>query len=384
MNLYVHIPFCAAKCCYCGFYSVVPRRDEMARYVWLPAREARLRPQDFPDAPETVYFGGGTPSLLGADGFAELVRSLREDGGVDLRSAAEWTVELNPASVTRELLRIQRREGVNRLSLGAQSFCDATLSRIGRIHNAEAIDTTFSLARGEGFGDIGLDLIANLPGVTDSEWRDTVGKALRLKPRHISVYALIVEPGTPFAELAARGELGPRLDEDAEMDLLRMTDERLAAEGFTRYEISNYGLPGFFCRHNLAVWHGEDYTGLGPAAASRNGLVRRTNAANLKGYEEALNADRLPSASNLESLDAVADATERFLYGLRLKEGVSPESFARRHAAAAERVGEWERRLSALEAPGIVERFNGVDGAPAWCLTPRGTEVCDAVLAELA
>ncbi len=384
MNLYVHIPFCAVKCRYCGFYSVMPRQNEIARYVRLPVREARLRPQDFPDAPETVYFGGGTPSLLGANGFSELVRSLREDGGVDLRNAGEWTVELNPASVTRDLLRAMRREGVNRLSVGAQSFCDATLSRIGRIHNAEAIVHAFELARDESFEDIGLDLIANLPGVTDSEWRDTVKKALELKPRHISVYALIVEPGTSFAEAAVRGELGPRLDDDAEMDLLRATEERLAVEGFVRYEISNYGLPGFFCRHNLAVWHGEDYTGLGPAASSRNGLVRRTNAADLTGYEKALLAGNLPPASNLEMLDDIADATERFLYGLRLKEGVSPEAFAKKHPAAADRVGEWEQRLSVLEAPGIVERFEGADGASAWRLTPRGTEVCDAVLAELA
>jgi oxygen-independent coproporphyrinogen-3 oxidase len=356
----------------------------MARYVRLPAREARLRPQDLPDAPETVYFGGGTPSLLGAEGFSELVRTLREEGGVDLRNAAEWTVELNPASVTRDLLRVLRREGVNRLSLGAQSFCDATLSRIGRIHNAEAIVSAFSLAREEGFDDLGLDLIANLPGVTDGEWRDTVGKALRLKPRHISVYALIVEPGTPFAELAARGELGPRLDDEGEMDLLRATAEWLASEGFTRYEISNYGLPGFFCRHNLAVWHGEDYTGLGPAASSRNGLVRRTNAADLDGYEKALLANDLPPTSHEERLDTEADATERFLYGLRLREGVSPDAFARRHVAAAERAREWKQRLSALESSGIVTRFENAEGATAWRLTARGTEVCDAVLAELA
>ena len=384
LNLYVHIPFCAAKCRYCGFYSVEPGREDVASYARFPALEARLRPQDFPDAPQTVYFGGGTPSLLGADGFSELVRSLRDDAGIVFRYASEWTVELNPASVTRDLLRAMRREGVNRLSLGAQSFCDATLSRIGRIHNAEAIDTAFALARDEGFDDVGLDLIANLPGVTDSEWRDTVAKALRLKPRHISVYALIVESDTPFAEAAARGELGPRLDDDAEMDLLRATAERIALEGFVRYEISNYCQPGFFCRHNLAVWHGEDYTGLGTAASSRNGLVRRTNAADLAGYEKALLAGNLPPASNLESLDAVADATERFLYGLRLKEGVSPKAFAKNHAAAAARVGEWERKLSALETPGIVERFEGDDGSPSWRLTPRGTEVCDAVLAELA
>ncbi len=384
MNLYVHIPFCAAKCRYCGFYSVVPKRDAIARYVRLPAQEMRLRPQDFPDEPATVYFGGGTPSLLGADGFAELVRSLRNDAGIDLGQAEEWTVELNPASVTQDLLRVLRREGVNRLSLGAQSFCDATLSRIGRIHNAEAIERAFTLARKEGFDDVGLDLIANLPDVTDEEWRDTVGKALRLKPRHISVYTLILEPETPFADAAAHGTLGTRLDEDAEMDLLRATADCLAAEGFVRYEISNYGLPGFFCRHNLAVWRGEDYTGLGPAASSRNGLVRRTNAADLDGYEKALLANDLPPTSHEERLDTEADATERFLYGLRLREGVSPDAFARRHVAAAERAREWKQRLSALESSGIVTRFENAEGATAWRLTARGTEVCDAVLAELA
>ena len=379
MNLYVHIPFCAAKCRYCGFYSVVPGRDDVADYATLPAREARLRPEDFPAAPRTVYFGGGTPSLLGAEGFEALVRSLRDEAGLDLSRAEEWTVELNPASATPELLRALRRAGVNRLSVGAQSFCDATLARIGRVHGAEAIRRAFALARAAGFDDVGLDLIANLPGVADGEWDATLAEALRLEPRHISVYPLILEPGTPFARDAAAGVLGPRLGDDAEMDLVRATAARLAAAGFVRYEISNYGLPGRFCRHNLAVWRGEDYTGLGPAASSRNGLRRRTNAPDLAGYRDALRAGRLPPASEDERLAPLADATERFLYGLRLEEGVSPSGFARRHPAAAPRAAEWEARLAKLEAVGVVRH-----AGDRWCLTPRGTEVCDAVLAELS
>ena len=379
MNLYVHIPFCAAKCRYCGFYSVVPGPSSVADYVRLPAREARLRPQDFPEAPRTVYFGGGTPSLLGAEGFEALVRSLRDEAGLALGEAVEWTVELNPASATPDLLRALRRAGVNRLSVGAQSFCDATLARIGRVHGAEDVRRAFAQARATGFDDIGLDLIANLPGVMDGEWDATLSEALRLEPRHLSVYPLILEPGTPFARDDAAGTLGPRLGDEAEMDLVRATEARLAAAGFVRYEISNYGLPGFFCRHNLAVWRGEDYTGLGPAASSRNGLRRRTNAPDLAGYGAALLAGRLPPATEDERLDPEADATGRFLYGLRLREGVSPADFARRHPAAASRAGVWEAKLARLEAVGIARR-----AGDHWCLTPRGTEVCDAVLAELA
>ena len=378
MNLYVHIPFCAAKCRYCGFYSVVPREDDMSDYVRLPALEARLRPGDFPDAPRTIYFGGGTPSVLGAEGFKALVRALRDDAGIDFAAAEEWTAEVNPASASCELFRAMRQAGVTRISVGAQSFCDATLARIGRLHDAEAVRRAFALARDEGFEDIGLDLIANLPGVTDGEWRMTVDEALRLAPKHISVYALIIEPGTPFARDEAAGTLGPRLDDDAEMDLMYATAQRLAGAGFVRYEISNYGLPGFFCRHNLAVWRGEDYTGLGPSASSRNGLRRRTNASDFAGYAAALRAGRLPPASEDESLDAEDDATERFLYGLRLSEGVSPDAFVRGHPAAAPLAAGWGSRLARLAGAGIAERVGD-----QWRLTPRGFEVCDAVLADL-
>ncbi len=379
MNLYVHIPFCAAKCRYCGFYSVAPRGGDIASYARLPAAEARLRPHDFPGAPRTIYFGGGTPSLLGAEGFSALAGSLRHDAGIDFSGVEEWTAEVNPASASRELFRAMRREGVTRLSVGAQSFSDATLARIGRIHDADAVRRAFALARDEGFDDIGLDLIANLPGVTDGEWRMTVDEALRLAPKHISVYTLIIEPDTPFAREDAAGTLGPRLDDDAEMDLIRATSSRLAEEGFIRYEISNFGLSGFFCRHNLAVWRGEDYTGLGPAASSRNCLRRRTNAPDIALYSAALADGRPPPASEDETLDDMADATERFLYGLRLWEGVSPKDFAKTHPASTPRVAEWERKLARLAAHGLVEPADG-----RLRLTLRGLEVCDAVLAELA
>ena len=422
MHLYLHIPFCASKCPYCGFYSIV--RDGIGDYARLPAIEAQLRPADFPDAPKTIYFGGGTPSLLGPDGFEALVASLRDDAGISLGEATEWTVELNPASTTPELLRAMRRAGVNRLSIGAQSLCDATLVRIGRIHDADAVRRGFSLARAEGFDDIGLDLIANLPGVSVHEWRETISDALRLKPVHISVYSLIIEEGTPFASAADKGTLGQRLDDDAEMDLLSETEDRLSSEGFVRYEISNYALPDRECRHNLGVWRGEDYTGLGPAASSRNGLVRRTNAPDLDGYRKALAKRTLPPAAELDTLTPDEDAKERFIYGLRTWEGVSPQEFAMRYPAAKPFVAEWENRLAVLSSLGLAEPFNPSPLQPfnsstlqpfnsstlqpfnpstlrpfdpstlqpfnsstltsRWRLTPRGFEVCDSVLTEFA
>jgi oxygen-independent coproporphyrinogen-3 oxidase len=353
--------------------------------------EARLRPEDFPDAPETVYFGGGTPSLLGADGFKVLVASLAS-AGITPAKNAEWTVELNPASVTDDLLRAMRRAGVNRLSIGAQSFCDATLARIGRIHDADAIRRAFAMARAAGFDDVGLDLIANLPSVTREEWDHTLSEALGLAPRHISVYTLSIEPGTRFAALSAAGTLGARLDDDGEMNLVRDVVSRLAAEGFARYEVSNYALPGYECRHNLAVWRGEDYTGLGPAAASRNGLRRRTNAPDLRAYANALAQGDLPPASESETLSAEDDAAERFVYGLRLAEGVSPADFALRHPSAAPLAAAWEERLKRLESLGLATRIGAPPGSqipdpkfqmPRWHLTPRGLEVCDSAIAEI-
>lgn len=387
MHLYLHVPFCASKCPYCGFYSVIAS-DGTGDYARLPALEARLRPHDFPDVPETIYFGGGTPSILGPDGFQVLVASLRNDAGIALDKVAEWTVELNPASTTPELLSAMRRAGVNRLSIGAQSLCDATLTRIGRIHDADSVRHAFSMARDEGFEDVGLDLIANLPGVSVREWRETLADALRLKPVHISVYSLIIEPGTRFAQAAKECKLGPRLDDDAEMDLLGETEATLAQERFIRYEISNYALPGRECRHNLAVWRGEDYTGLGPAASSRNGLVRRTNAPDLDGYRAALADGRLPPTSEFATLSPEDDAIERFIYGLRTREGVCPGDFARRHPAAAQMADDWEKRLAGLEALGLAEprrpstSSHQISSFPRWCLTSRGFEVCDAILAD--
>lgn len=377
MNLYLHIPFCAAKCKYCGFYSVAPANEMLKEYPHLLVREALLRREETQTPPATVYFGGGTPGLLGADGFETVFRLMKNDAGIDLAQAAEITVELNPASTTRDLLRTLRRLNVTRLSFGVQSFCDATLARIGRLHTADGASAALALAKAEGFADVGFDLIASLPGVSDAEWASTLEEAIRFAPKHLSVYDLIIEPGTPFAQAAEAGEITS--DDAHEMDLLRATEERLADAGFERYEISNYALPGYACRHNLAVWHGEDYIGLGPAASSRHKLTRRKNAPDLAAYCAALRDNRLPPTEENDLLGPVADAVERFVYGLRLREGVSPNTFADRYPAASKFVAFWDAKLADLEKVGITEQV----ADNRWHLTARGLEVCDAVIEQL-
>lgn len=400
MHLYIHIPFCVRKCHYCAFYSVVPSPGAIDEYVHALITELKLRktellsPHSHPShlSPlsnqtsniehrtsnsyvETIYFGGGTPSILTPEAFTRIANALRDEGLSD--HVREWTVELNPASTTKEFLESLRKVGVNRISMGIQSFCDATLSRIGRLHDAKTAVHALEMAYETGFNDVGFDLIANLPGVTDKEWGQTLNTAISLSPKHISVYDLIIEPETEFGRNGKN--IRAELNDDKCLDTLRETETQLSAAGFVRYEISNYALPGFECRHNLAVWHGEDYIGLGPAASSRFGLHRRTNAKDLGAYCSALSKGHLPPTSEDETLTPEDDVEERFVYGLRLKEGISPKRFALNHPTAESLAENWERRLNTLVGHGITERIDGT----SWRLTSRGLEVCDAVISEL-
>ena len=378
MHLYLHVPFCASKCGYCAFYSVTTA-DAAARAAnpGLALREWDLLGAA-PARIETLYVGGGTPGLLGTEGFCRLAEGLRERGLLD--GIAEWTVELNPASAGAPLLAAMRAAGVDRLSFGAQCFDDAVLRRLGRRHTAAGTRRALARARQAGFVNLGIDLIAGLPGMTPAGWRETLRQALDLGCAHLSVYGLGVEPGTRLQTAVREGLALPGADE--QMDALAVAERMLAAGGFERYEISNYALPGMACRHNLAVWRGEDYIGLGPAAASRRGRRRWTNLADLPAYQAALRAGTPPPRSSSDELDAAEDALERFAFGARLGEGISPAAAARAWPVLAPRVAAWEARLARLAAQGITEPVPD-GGDPRWRLTARGREVADAVIREL-
>lgn len=311
--------------------------------------------------------------MLGEAGLTCLVKTL--SGHLSLDAVEEWTVELNPASVTATLLTTLNTLGVNRLSIGVQSFDDATLSRIGRRHDAEAACRAVSLAQAAGFENTGIDLIAGLPGVTPALWQATLEKAASLNLKHLSVYALSVEPGTALAHQSEAGLDLP--DDTAQLAALAQAESVLGQAGFSRYELSNYALPGFECRHNLGIWRGNDYLGLGPAAASRLGAARWTNETDLAGYIEALAQEQLPPRT-YETLTPTDDALERITFALRLAEGLDPFAAAQRFPCLGDRAESWEERLEGLARHGITER-----GGLRWRLTARGREVCDAVIREL-
>jgi oxygen-independent coproporphyrinogen-3 oxidase len=379
-HLYVHVPFCAAKCQYCAFYSVVAEAGERHAFEALPGRELRLLAGPVWDgpagAPRTLYFGGGTPGLLGGEGLRALADGLWQ--ALDRGRLEEWTVELNPATVTPGLVAVLRGMGVNRLSMGAQCFEDGVLQAIGRPHDAATTVRAVASARAAGFENLGLDLIAGLPGVSAAAWRASLERAVALGVTHVSVYALSVEAGTPLAARVADGSVVlPGAEE--QLEALAQAESFLARAGLARYEISNYARPGMECRHNLACWRGGDYVGLGPSASSRAGLRRWTNRADVRAYAQSVAAGERPPRSEEETLDPEADAVERMVFGLRLAEGVCLEWFAVRHPAAGPRTAAWAAALVRLEGHGLVERT--ADGA--WRLTGRGREVADAVLAEL-
>ena len=374
-HLYIHVPFCAGKCAYCAFYSVpnasadLQRRFIAATGLELGGLQQRGNARVLP---RTVYLGGGTPSMLGADGLRALSARLHDH--VDFSSVEEWTCELTPATATPKIFAALRGMGVTRASLGVQTFDPGVAGQLGR-HEAD-VAACFRAARTAGIENIGLDLIAGLPGASKRMWKKDLEAALALRPEHISVYALSVEEGTAVAVMEREnpGLLPP--DEEV-LFRLNMAAERFCAAGFSRYEISNYARPGRECRHNLAVWRGGDFLGIGPAAFSRAGLRRWANRPDAGGYVSRLERGGEPEREENE-LDATADACERGLTALRLEEGWDAAACAKKFPAFAPHVPRFVETLQGLSTHGLV-----ADIENRWILTPRGREVADAVTREL-
>ncbi|MEG1553247.1 MAG: radical SAM family heme chaperone HemW [Kiritimatiellia bacterium] len=339
-HLYLHVPFCTGRCRYCAFLSHLPF-DQLPSYVETLCEEARIRAVPLA-ALETLYCGGGTPSLLGEGGFEALMSS----GIFTLRDDSEWTVELHPATVTESLVRTLAGLGVNRFSIGVQSFNDETLARCQRRHSVAQAYRAIDIAR-KFVPDTGIDLIAGLPEVSPNEWEQTIRATMALALPHVSVYALSMDAGSLWHQ---EGRLPP--DADCVCDALLFAQQALETTGLRRYEMSNYAKPGFECRHNVNTWHGADYLGLGQGAASRNGLTRREN-----GHEETLSIE--------------ADALERSLTQLRLQEGFNLDATIARFPCLAPRKKRWSQRLAEFQAQGLLTAYH----AP----TARGYEVLDAM-----
>jgi oxygen-independent coproporphyrinogen-3 oxidase len=370
-HLYVHIPFCNGKCIYCANYSELYTKENAIAFLRALRNELKiLRSNVERWCPETIYIGGGSPTVLDERDCAELIDILFS--AVDMRELKEWTVEVVPGSVSSDKVEILRQAGVNRVSVGAQSFDDSILQWAGRRHNVAEVIRTVEIIRKSGINNVGIDIISGFPGITLQTWQHGVAQAIELKPCHISVYALTVEEGSRLYRLYAGKKF--IIDEREDIELLREAEHQLSSAGYVRYEISNYALPGYECRHNVSYWRGEDYLGAGPGATSRCGLYRRTNKPVLKRYIEALESGKLPP-SDVEKLSPDADITERFIFAFRLREGIDINSFVKK---APHLINPWMDVLTMLQKEGLVES-NGT----RWFLTSRGREMADHVAREL-
>ena len=356
--LYIHIPFCARKCAYCDFVSYAGSQGRMHDYVSALIREmdARRTPQTV----TSVFLGGGTPSLLPAEELARLLEAVKERYALAPR--CEITSECNPGTVTRAWLKAAVEGGVNRLSVGVQTVQSELLKKIGRIHDFEQVKETFRLAREMGISNLSADLMYALPGQTKEMWVQSLEEMMTLQPQHLSCYALIVNEDTPFGALEAKGLL-PRPDEDEEMEMQDITAQVLSRHGFYQYEVSNYAKPGFACRHNVGYWTRRDYIGLGCAAHSLEGNVRR---ANVCGLEDYIGGAAFESEEMLNAQDA---AFEELMLGLRMVEGVEITPYAMELFA---------EKLKKQEERGLLTR-----NERHVKLTKRGFDVMNAVLAEM-
>jgi len=330
-SLYVHIPFCLRKCPYCDFFSQPLDPAQMAAYpdLLIAQLEQENRRSRWQGPFSTVFFGGGTPSLMHAADIGRILQHADQLFG--LTTDAEITLEANPGTVTSESLFAYRAAGVNRLSFGVQSLNDANLARLGRIHSASEARQAFQWARTAGFDNISCDLIFALPDQLPEEALSDLEAMLQLAPEHLSCYGLGIEPGTPFARQLDNGELRPATEETY-AEIFCLLHDKLARDGFDHYEISNYAREGRQCLHNLHTWQRHAYLGIGPGAHSfrtRDWGERRFVPPDFEAYEVALARDRDPTAL-LETFDRNAAMAETVYLGLRCADGVDDRVFLRR------------------------------------------------------
>ena len=337
-GIYIHIPFCRSRCSYCDFATGLYEPALASRYV--DALLDEIERADLGDLEvDTIYFGGGTPSLLEPEQFEQVMSSLRKRFHVELNS--EVTMEMNPGSAggslkqsnsDDDLIRTLQRFrdlGVTRVSFGAQTFDDRELARLGRSHNSEDVRRTFSNLRAAGFDNVSFDLIAGLPAQTLAGWNRNLDEALRLRPEHLSFYLLEVHSGTPLAEHIKRG-IQPKPDDDLAAEMYELMLKRATEAGYEHYEISNLCAPGFESRHNTKYWTGEPYVGFGCSAHSYDGARRRwSNERDVNRYVEAIESGRSPIVDSNVLSDAELRAEKMFL-GLRLMEGIGISDYEER------------------------------------------------------
>lgn len=411
-GLYIHIPFCDSKCGYCDFYSVAVEGRDTGPAIDAIMQELRVRLREHP-AIETIFLGGGTPTILSLDQLDELLTAIRQN--VDLNNVAEYSVEANPATVDDAKALLLRERGVTRVSMGAQSFFPAELATLERLHSPDDIAPSVDVLRRNGIENVNIDLIFGIPGQTMVTWRESLCRAIDLGVDHLACYGLTFEPGTRLTALHKHGRMQP-CDEELEADMFLATADILADTGFEQYEISNYARPGRQCQHNLIYWRNEPYIGIGPSAVGCVAGRRYRNAPDFAAYARMIGANklRLPTESvtisigdgssrqsslrvlsptvvtaiepsldfslaevESECIGAQTLLTEMILMQLRLTEGLSLDAVRRR--CGVEPLDVFEPTLTGLINEGLLQRSN-----THISLTRSGRLISNRIMADLA
>jgi oxygen-independent coproporphyrinogen-3 oxidase len=385
-SLYVHVPFCARKCSYCAFYSEASDGELVNRYITALIREMEWVAEDL--RPRTVFFGGGTPSLLNLKQWERVLVAMDRFG---LLGAEEWTVECNPATVSLEKARLLKCGGVNRISMGVQSLNEGLLDRLGRVHSREMVFKSFEVLRRTGFTNINLDLMFGIPGQTLEIWRDTLTEIFSMNSEHLSSYEVIYEEDTALYEQLRAGEF--EVDEDLACAMYEELVQRAAGAGFEQYEVANFAragaglettlpqdtvgpsptdslVPVRACQHNVNYWRGGSFYGLGPSATSYVRGVRTKNHANTKLYCEQIEKGKRPVESS-EELPSLRRAGETAAFGLRMIAGWPFEEFWR--VTGHDLRQGWAGEMNQLARQGWGEHKPG-----RFHLTPRGLRFADA------
>ena len=372
-GVYVHIPFCASRCSYCDFFSTLEMNAVGARYIEALIAEAALRRHELGKEPvRTFYLGGGTPSQLPLPLLSRLVEGL--DEVLDLSHVEEFTIEANPDDVSREWSEALPALGVNRVSMGVQSFEDAILKAIGRRHTALQVVQAVENLRDAGIDNISVDLIYGLPGQSLESWTESVEQALALRPHHLSAYWLTYEPGTRLSRQLEQGEV-TEVPEEVCVGMYQALTDRLQEAGFEHYEISNFALPGYRSRHNSSYWDGIPYLGLGASAHSYDGSIRRSNPPDLRSYISKTLAGEL--AFEEEDMTLWERYDERVMLSLRRCEGLDIEQLRAEfgNELAEHFLKEVQRHISA----GNVRR----EGSSRYVLTANGILLSDSVMRDV-
>lgn len=407
LSIYIHIPFCKQKCLYCDFLSAPACGQERESYVKALLREISLMAESCSHYQIiSIFFGGGTPSLLSKGQIKRILSSIRKN--YELTPNAEISLECNPATASFEKLKAYRESGINRLSIGLQSANDRELKELGRIHNYRQFLHTYEAARKAGFTNINIDLMSALPGQTCESYEDTLQKVLALHPEHISAYSLIIEEGTPFFErygsdfeesFCSHGnseneenvqkKYPPLPDEDTERLMYHKTNAFLQKAGYERYEISNFAQEGYECRHNLTYWTGVDYIGFGVGAASYFQGFRYKNISDVKKYKNLLSEQKNRKAGGQEpfmpkqdpwheevQLLTMEEKMEEYMFlGLRLKKGISGKDFQKKFGKTVDEI--YGNVITRFMKEGLL-----IQKGEWISLSKKGTDVANYVMAE--